>query len=142
MNDQPLIESARLQFSGLSGESFDDPPAIGETRTYTVLARCTAHNERAMANEETRRSVTMKVERVLAGVDKSIDQPVDSEPSLFDDRGDDEPGLGEPAEGETQGDDERYVDLEIVGEDEPESVGSIMSGLDEFRGPEFSGADR
>lgn len=137
MNDQPLIESARLQFSGLSDESFDDPPAIGDTRTYTVLARCTAHNERAMANEGTRRSVTMKVERVLAGVDPHIADEPEPEPSLFDQH-DDEPGLGEPVDDEDQDADE-IVDAEIES-GEPESIGSIMSGLDEFRGPAFSAA--
>ena len=72
MADQPLIDSARLQFSGLSAEDFEDIPEIGEQRTYTILATCQAHNERAMANEGTRKSVNMKVVRVLSGVTEKI----------------------------------------------------------------------
>ncbi|MBT9295365.1 hypothetical protein KKP62_10360 [Rhodococcus sp. GOMB7] len=82
--NQPLIDSARLQFSGLSAEDFEDVPDIGEQRTYTILATCQSHTERAMANEGTRKSVNMKVVRVLSGVDKSITEETKPEPSLFD----------------------------------------------------------
>jgi hypothetical protein len=115
----PLIDSARIQLSGLSEESFDDPAEIGETRVFTVLARCTAHNERAMANEGVRRSVTMKVERVLPGVDHTIEDSKPSEPSLFDTAADPEPVKA----------------LKSV-PDEPREA----DPLDEFKGPSFSGA--
>ncbi|WP_047888554.1 hypothetical protein [Rhodococcus sp. ARP2] len=84
MNAQPLIDSARLQFSGLSAEDFEDVPEIGEQRTYTILATCQSHTERAMANEGTRKSVNMKVVRVLSGVDKSIEKEIEDQPNLFD----------------------------------------------------------
>ena len=114
----PLIESSRIQLSGLSKESFDDPAEIGETRVFTVLARCTAHNERAMANEGVRRSVTMKVERVLPGVDHSIEDKEPEEPSLFDT--------------------EKVTVTKTLAAvpDEPDS----SDPLDEFKGPSFSGA--
>ncbi|OZE98104.1 DUF7171 family protein [Rhodococcoides fascians] len=90
MSQQPLIDSARLKFSGMSAEDFEDVPEIGEQRTYTILATCQAHTEQAMANEGTRKSVNMKVVRVLSGVTEEINKPED--PSLFDqDEDGDEP---------------------------------------------------
>ncbi|WP_156042426.1 hypothetical protein [Rhodococcus sp. UNC363MFTsu5.1] len=114
---QPMIDSARLQFSGLSAEDFEDVPAIGEQRTYTILATCQSHNERAMANEGTRKSVNMKVVRVLSGVDHTIDDEPEEEPSLFGSDGG------------------SSVD------DEPESIGDIIGGAEAFQGPTFSAGD-
>ncbi|NKU54963.1 hypothetical protein GS881_15555 [Rhodococcus hoagii] len=126
---QPMIDSARLQFSGLSAEDFEDVPEIGEQRTYTIIATCQSHTERAMANEGTRKSVNMKVVRVLSGVDKSIEEPAADEPSLFD-----QPPADEPDEPE--GDDEDQGD---DADDEGASVSSIGTG---FRGgPQFSAGD-
>ncbi|KXF56170.1 hypothetical protein AXA44_02750 [Rhodococcus sp. SC4] len=106
MTDQPFIDSARLQFSGLSAEDFEDIPEIGEQRTYTILATCQAHNERAMANEGTRKSVNMKVVRVLSGVTDKINEQPESEPTLYDepvpvpdeDDADEDDGLGDTDE--------------------------------------------
>lgn len=114
--NQPLIDSARLQFSGLSAEDFEDVPQIGEQRTYTIIAVCQSHTERAMANEGTRKSVNMKVVRVLSGVDESIEDEVDEEPNLFD-----------------SADDEQ--------DDEPESLGDAAAKVVKFDGPQFSAAD-
>lgn len=117
---QPLIDSARLQFSGLSAEDFDDVPEIGEQRTYTIIATCQSHTERAMANEGTRKSVNMKVVRVLSGVDHSIGDEPEPEPSLFD---------GDPSD---DGD-----------EDQADGEGATVSTLDTgFEGgPQFSAGD-
>ena len=114
----PLIESARIKLSGLSEESFDDPAEIGEVRVFTVLASCTAHNQQSMANEGVRRSVTMKVERVLPGVDHTIEDDKPSEPSLFD------------TENVT------VTKTLTAVPDEPDS----SDPPDEFKGPSFSGA--
>ncbi|PTR42055.1 hypothetical protein C8K38_111224 [Rhodococcus sp. OK611] len=114
---QPLIDSARLQFSGLSAEDFEDVPEIGEERVYTIRARCQSHTEREMANEGTRKSVNMKVTRVLSGVANEIDDEPEPEPSLFD------------------SDDTSSVDAE------PESIGSILGGAEAFQGPTFSAGD-
>ena len=115
--NQPLIDSARLQFSGLSSEEFEDVPAIGEQRTYTILATCQSHNERAMANEGTRKSVNMKVVRVLSGVTEKINEEPDEEPSLFD------TAAAEPSESE---------------EDQDDEGGATVH---EFNGPSFSAGD-
>lgn len=125
---QPMIDSARLQFSGLSAEDFE-VPAIGEERTYTIIAVCQSHNERAMANEGTRKSANMKVVRVLSGVDKTINDEQKDEPSLFDQPPADEPDEPE-GDDEGQGDD---VD------DEGASVSSIGTGF--TGGPQFSAGD-
>lgn len=126
---QPMIDSARLQFSGLSAEDFEDVPEIGEQRTYTIIATCQSHTERAMANEGTRKSVNMKVVRVLSGVDKSIEEPAADEPSLFD-----QPPADEPDEPE--GDDEDQGD---EADDEGASVSSIGTGFS--GGPQFSAGE-
>lgn len=101
MADQPLIDSARLQFSGLSAEDFEDIPEIGEQRTYTILATCQAHNERAMANEGTRKSVNMKVVRVLSGVTEKINESPADDPSLFDSEPEPDAEDGDTEEGAT-----------------------------------------
>ncbi|MBM4522492.1 hypothetical protein GS462_21675 [Rhodococcus hoagii] len=126
-----MIDSARLQFSGLSAEDFE-VPAIGEERTYTIIAVCQSHNERAMANEGTRKSANMKVVRVLSGVDKTINDEQKDEPSLFD-----QPLAGEPDEpGEPEADDEGQAD---EADDEGASVSSIGTGFS--GGPQFSAGD-
>ena len=81
---EPLIESTRLQFSGLSAEEFEDVPGIGDTRVYTVRTRCISHNEQEMAGEGIRKSSRMKIVQVLSGVDKTIEDLPAPEPSLFD----------------------------------------------------------
>lgn len=132
---QPMIDSARLQFSGLSAEDFE-VPAIGEERTYTIIAVCQSHNERAMANEGTRKSANMKVVRVLSGVDKSIEEPPADEPSLFD-----QPPADEP-EPEPEGDDEDQGD-EVDNDDAiAEYTGNVTSIGPSFAdGPQFSAGD-
>lgn len=126
---QPMIDSARLQFSGLSAEDFEDVPEIGEQRTYTIIATCQSHTERAMANEGTRKSVNMKVVRVLSGVDKTINDESKDEPSLFD-----QPPADQSDEPE--GDDEDQGD---DADDEGASVSSIGTGFS--GGPQFSAGD-
>ncbi|UJC77968.1 hypothetical protein D4768_09835 [Rhodococcus erythropolis] len=84
MNAQPLIDSARLKFSGISSEDFEDIPDIGETRTFTITAQCTKHIEEQMANEGTRKIANMKIEKILTGVDNRINDTPPAEPSLFD----------------------------------------------------------
>ena len=84
MTAQPLIDSARLKFSGISSEDFEDIPDIGETRTFTITAQCTKHIEEQMANEGTRKIANMKIEKILTGVDNRINDTPPAEPSLFD----------------------------------------------------------
>ncbi|MDI9901332.1 hypothetical protein QM716_15850 [Rhodococcus sp. IEGM 1409] len=82
--NQPLIDSARLKFTGISSEDFEDIPDIGEIRVFTIRAQCTKHIEEQMANEGTRKIANMKIERILVGVDKKIAEETKPEPSLFD----------------------------------------------------------
>lgn len=131
---QPMIDSARLQFSGLSAEDFEDVPEIGEQRTYTIIATCQSHTERAMANEGTRKSVNMKVVRVLSGVDKAINDEQKDEPSLFD---------SAPADESDEPEDDRDVDAELAdGQHDDEPVGTVSSiGTGFSGGPSFSAGD-
>lgn len=131
---QPMIDSARLQFSGLSAEDFE-VPAIGEERTYTIIAVCQSHNERAMANEGTRKSANMKVVRVLSGVDKTINDEQKDEPSLFDQPPADEPDEPED-DGEDQGDEVDNADAIAEYTGNAASIGTGFSG-----GPQFSAGD-
>lgn len=85
-----MIEEARVKFSGTSAESFDEPP-IGEQRTYTVLATCTTHTEQDMKNEGARRTVTMKIDKVLEGVTQKIHENDTDQPNLFDSEPDPDP---------------------------------------------------
>ncbi|ROZ49364.1 hypothetical protein EEB13_05415 [Rhodococcus sp. WS3] len=111
MNAQPLIDSARLKFSGISSEDFEDIPDIGETRTFTITAQCTKHIEEQMANEGTRKIANMKIEKILIGVDKRINEEAPVEPNLFD----------SPVEPDPEG-------------DEDETPSNVAA----FTGPEFS----
>lgn len=138
--NQPLIDSARLQFSGLSAEDFEDVPDIGEQRTYTILATCQSHTERAMANEGTRKSVNMKVVRVLSGVDKSITEETKPEPSLFDTPeagGSDEDG--EAGERPETGDSDTESEGNESDSDESETPSNVV-GIG-HAGPQFSAGD-
>lgn len=109
----PLIDTARVRFSGLSTEAFEIP-SIGETVTYTIKATCTTHTEQDMANEGTRRTVTMKVDRVVEGVSEKVHDGIDGQITLEDSMAD------VPAD-EDEGDE----DTNVV----------------DFVGPTFSGAD-
>ncbi|MDV8066411.1 hypothetical protein R4P64_07835 [Rhodococcus sp. IEGM 1366] len=135
MNAQPLIDSARLQFSGLSAEDFEDVPEIGEQRTYTILATCQSHTERAMANEGTRKSVNMKVVRVLSGVDKSIAEDAKAEPSLFD------TPQGDDTESEDSDTDSDEPDTESEGDDTDSADSETPSNVTAFTGPQFSAGE-
>lgn len=130
---QPLIDSARLKFSGLSAEDFEDIPDIGEQRTYTVRAQCTAHTEQAMANEGTRKSVNMKVVRVMAGVTEKIrEDEDDGQPSMFD-------SDGKVPDEDVDESDAAIVDDETTRAD-PEDD-DTPSNVTAFTGPSFSSAD-
>lgn len=123
---QPMIESARLRLSGLSPQTFDDPPKVGEQRTYTITATCTSRKEEEMKSEGKRWVHSMRLDQITEGV--SDPEPKEKpEPSLFD-----QPPAHEPDEPEEG----REPDPE---EDEGASVSSIGSGFS--GGPQFSAGD-
>lgn len=97
--DRPLIDTARVRFSGLSTEAFE-VPEIGDAITYTIKATCTTHTEQDMANEGTRRTVTMKVDRVVVGISEAVNTPADGQLTLVPaDDGDQGDGDTEPTGG-------------------------------------------
>ena len=114
----PLIEEARVKISGTSAESFE-MPEIGEERTYTVKAVCTTHTEQDMASEGTRRTVTMKMLKIVEGVSKKIHDSEDGQGSLLDGDG----KAVDPDEGQEPDDPDA---------EHPQST---------FVGPQFSGGD-
>ncbi|MFH5231919.1 hypothetical protein [Antrihabitans spumae] len=91
--DRPLIDTARVRFSGLSAEDFEIPD-IGEQVTYTIKATCTTHTEQDMANEGTRRTCTMKIDRVVEGISKAVNDAANGQLALVpdDESGDEQPG--------------------------------------------------
>ncbi|WP_343466305.1 hypothetical protein AAI421_17940 [Rhodococcus aetherivorans] len=116
---KPLIEAARVRFSGLSTESYEEPE-IGEQRVYTVLATCTAITEQDMKSEGTRRTSTMKIDKVSEGIDSSIDAGAEADPDLF--------SIGS-------------VDGPTAAGSEPERIGDVISGISFEGGPTFSGGN-
>ena len=82
-------DTARVRFSGLFSEAFPIPE-IGDQATFTVKATCTAHTEQNMGHEGIRRTVTLKVERVVEGVSESVHDGEDWQMSLADVEIDDE----------------------------------------------------
>lgn len=115
---KPLIEAARVRFSGLSTESYEEPQ-IGEQRVYTVLATCTAITEQDMKSEGTRRTSTMKIDKVSEGIDNGIEDG-DDDPDLF--------SIGS-------------VDGPTAASSEPEKLGDVISGIAFDGGPTFSGGN-
>lgn len=115
---QPMIEEGRFRFGGLSAESFDLLDT-GDVVTLTLRARVKKVIKEEQANEGNRHVMVLSVERVLTGVDKSIEDEADSEPSLFDSTPADEDA--DPDEG---GDDA--------------TVSTLDTG---FQGPMFSAGD-
>lgn len=81
-----MTDTARVRFSGLSTEDFDIPD-IGDQCTFTIKATCTTHTEQNMADEGIRRTVTLKLDRVVEGVTNAVDQPANGQLTLDADDG-------------------------------------------------------
>ncbi|OOL29697.1 hypothetical protein GQ85_24345 [Rhodococcus rhodochrous] len=116
---KPLIEAARLRFSGTSTEAYEEPQ-IGEQRVYTVLATCTALTEQDMKSEGTRRTSTMKIDKVSEGINQKIADEAKPDPDLF--------SIGS-------------VDGPTAAGSEPERIGDVISGIAFDGGPSFSGGN-
>jgi len=122
---QPLIEEGRFRFGGLSAESFDLLDT-GEQVTLTIRARVKKVIKEEQANEGDRHVMVLGVEKVLRGVDKTINDEEQPEPSLFD---------SEPADEPNEPEDEGEPDPE-ESNGEGASVSSIGTGF--TGGPTFS----
>ena len=134
--NQPMIDSARLKFTGISSEDFEDIPEIGEIRVFTIRAQCTKHIEEQMANEGTRKIANMKIERILVGVDKKIADDAKVEPSLFD-----TPESGDDTESEDSDTDSDDPDTESEGEETDSTEAETPSNVTAFTGPQFSAGE-
>lgn len=80
---KPLIDTARVTFSGVSTEAFEIPD-IGDEVILTVKAKCTTHTEKDMANEGIRTTCTLKLLRVVQGVSEAVREDGDGQMSLAD----------------------------------------------------------
>ncbi|WP_058037066.1 hypothetical protein [Rhodococcus sp. KB6] len=90
MSAQPLIEEARVKFTGLSAESFEEKE-IGTKVTFTIAGTVSGHSQSQQSHEGMRRVQTIKVDRVLTGVDHAIDDVEEEQPSLYDTPSESEP---------------------------------------------------
>ncbi|KXP00863.1 hypothetical protein [Tsukamurella pseudospumae] len=79
---------SRYQFSGKPGDQFEYTPEIGEKRVMTVTVECTAHEEKATANEGIQKIVKLKVVEAEVG---SLAAKAPTDPTLFGDPEDAEP---------------------------------------------------
>lgn len=134
MNKQPLIEEARVKFTGLSSESFEMPD-IGETRTFTVKATCTDQLRKDMKSEGERVSVTMKIDKVVEGVSQKINED-SAEPSLFD-----TPEGSDDTESDESDTDSGDPDTESEGEETDSGDSETPSNVKAFTGPQFSAGE-
>jgi hypothetical protein len=83
------VQPAYLNF-GQSPCAIEDPPAVGEVRTYIVRARCTAeHGPIERKDGEMRYTRTMSPQLVWEQGKPQPPDPDEAQPGLFDD-GDDE----------------------------------------------------
>lgn len=79
----------RYAFSGKAPDQYEYLPEIGETRTMSVQVLCTAHEDKATANEGIQRIVKFKVVNAEVG---TLAKSAPEDPTLFGDPdGDDAP---------------------------------------------------
>lgn len=75
----------RYAFSGKAPDQYEYLPAIGESRVMSVEVMCTAHEDKATANEGIQRIVKFKVVNAEVG---SLAAKAPEDPTLFGDDGD------------------------------------------------------
>lgn len=87
--ERPLIDTARVNFSGMSEESFEGlgEENIGDIRYFTVKARVKGFSSVDMAESGVRRSASLKVLKVVEGISESVKDEDDGQGSLVDDDG-------------------------------------------------------
>jgi hypothetical protein len=92
---QPMVDTARVNFSGMSEEAFENlgEEHIGDVRIFTVRARVKGFSSVDMAEAGVRRSANLKVLKVVEGVSKKVlDDGEENQKSLFDAPSDDDQG--------------------------------------------------
>ncbi|MFI7168491.1 hypothetical protein [Rhodococcoides fascians] len=130
-NPRPLIDTARVNFSGMSEESFEDlgEQNIGDIRYFTVKVRVKGFGAVDMAESGVRRAAACKVLKVVEGISEKVKEEDDGQGSMLD--GDGQVPEVDPHDGE-KGDAEGSADVE------PENVTPIKA---KAAGPQFSGGD-
>lgn len=90
----PGLETARVQFVGMSLDELGNPPEIDDTMTFVVQAICEARVLRRMKDGEYRRTAILRVTEVAAQGDPIKPDPKPAGPSLWpvEDPGEDEDG--------------------------------------------------
>ncbi|WP_037182537.1 hypothetical protein [Rhodococcoides fascians] len=133
MSDRPLIDAARVNFSGMSEESFENlgEDNIGEIRVFTVRCRVKGFSSVDMAESGVRRSANLKVLKVMEGVTKKVLEDDDDQPSLYDaDPDEDEP---------TDPDEVAHEPEDSTDDDDPDA--DEPSNVTKLANPAFSSQD-
>lgn len=84
-----MTDQTRVKFQGLSAEMFDRAE-LGDEVVFTVRGVVVKDEEATQAHEGIRRSQTVRVERVVEGVSKSVHDSEDGQMSLADVEPDDD----------------------------------------------------
>jgi hypothetical protein len=80
---------AYLSF-GQTPSAIDDPPEIGEKRTYTVRVECTGENESVRNDGEHRFGRKLNILWAVGEGQPKPPDPSDQQPGLFDDNDEDQ----------------------------------------------------
>ncbi|OZD65127.1 hypothetical protein CH263_13365 [Rhodococcus sp. 06-1059B-a] len=133
--DRPLIDAARVNFSGMSEESFDNlsEDNIGDIRVFTVRARVKGFSSVDMAESGVRRSASLKILKVMEGVTKKVLEDDDQQPSLYDETEDDGDEIADDGD-DVAAELEDAADAVEDPDDEPSNVTKLAN-------PSFSSQD-
>lgn len=82
-----LVEAAHVKFAGMSGAALEAPAELGDTQTFTVVAKCIGVGVELRKDGEIRHTRKMDVIEVEFGAIKKA--PTDLQLSLVDDNDDD-----------------------------------------------------
>lgn len=119
---KPLIDTARIGFQGTSQEAFEiGEDNIGDTMYFTVKCVVRKYDVDDLAQEGTRRRVTLKILKVVEGISEKVKDENDGQGSLLDD------------DGTVKAPDEKT-------EEEPDSTVTPIKKA-KATGPQFSGGD-
>jgi hypothetical protein len=98
--DDDTVSPAYLKF-GISNCAIEDPPAVGDTRTYLVRVRCTGeHGPIERKDGEMRFERSLSIQLCWEQGKPQPPDPEEPQPGLFDD-GDEPQTVGEVMDGMT-----------------------------------------
>lgn len=123
---KPLVDTARIGFQGTSQEAFEiGENNIGDTMYFTVKCVVRKYDVDDLAQEGTRRRVTLKILKVVEGISEKVKDEDDGQGSMLD-------GDGQVPDTDTDDGEKGESDVE------PENVTPIKA---KAAGPQFSGGD-